>query len=252
LKVLICDVQKEGVYVGFDMKDVNGVMEAKLFRSPEKGLLGSVIYDGRLYAAVSLAKVIGGKKVRFFVVLKNGFAVGVSSVIEIEDLIEEVEVPPNLFEFFGKAFRFEDSLVYMIDAEKVSKIPPVEDVEVEEIYQDRNVEEPKEDIVIIGIGENFFAIRKSDITEIAEAENMNPFAYGSIQGFVQGREETVTVVSKWKIKPKWIVAMEGIAVACDYLDIGHGDVEVSEKGQFVIVEDKRYKILTRGEIEKWI
>ncbi len=259
MKVLVCSLDYERKkLIGFDLNEVIGATTSDFYKAPLEieGVLGAVVYDNKTYTAVGFQGVVGGEKIRVFVVLKNGYAVGVLGLEGVVNLEETNEVQGLLSSYFKRSFRWNGTEVFLVDTtsfEDLAHVPENIKIDVEGIEKEEERREKLEEFVIVEITGERYAISKSDIVEIVEPAKMNKFLHGNIIGFISSGKDVVPIL--WNKRPKkinWIIVLESVAVPVESFEVIEGRYVKSEKQLFVEFGDEKLPIINEKHLKEVI
>ena len=264
MRILVCRAS-EKAYVGFDVKEVVGVGQFEVYEIPQKpdNLLGAIVYDGKIYSVVALNALLGGKRVKTFVILKNGFAIGVYDLDGIYKVEEFVEVEGILGENFKRAFMLNGNVVYLLEEKffnNLPKVPPEIEVDIEKhkstVEVPQKVEKEGIKAFFVEVDSEKFVLPNHMVKEVQNINSSGKFRYGNIYGFTYYEGNPMPVVWKKPIKnAKWIVVLEGGAIPCTRVQVEYVKFEKSNEGTFALVDGIRYKVFNEGnigELLRWI
>jgi len=264
VRVLICRAS-EKAYVGFNVKEVVGVGQFEVYEIPQKpdNLLGAIVYDGRIYSVVAINELLGGKEIKTFVVLKNGFAVGVYDMDGIYKVEEFMEVEGVLRENFERSFMLNGTTVYLLEDKFFSNLPKVPpEIEIDIKRHEETIEvfqkEEKSGVkaFLVEVDSEKFVLPKHIVKEVQNINSAGKFHYGNIYGFTYFEGNPMPVVWKKPVKnAKWIVILEDGAIPCTRVQAEDVKFEKSDEGTFALVDGIRYKVYNEGnigELLRWI
>jgi len=257
VRVLVCRAS-EKTYVGFNVKEVVGVGQFEIHKVPQKSdcLLGAIVYNERIYSAVALNTLLGGKKIKTFVLLKNGFGVGIYDMEGIYKVEEFMEVKGALRENFEKAFMVNDSVVYLLEDkffENLPKVPSEIEIDIEKHEKTIEVlqkeEKPGVKAFLVEVDSEKFVLPKRMIKEVQSINSAGKFHYGNIYGFTYYDGDPIPIVWKKSVKnAKWIIILEDGAIPCSRLQAEDVKFERSKEGTFALIGGIRYKVYNEGNI----
>ncbi|MCD6450402.1 MAG: hypothetical protein J7L34_07855 [Thermotogaceae bacterium] len=263
MKVLVCRVS-EKTYVGFDTEEVAGVGQFNIHEVPQKqdNLLGAIVYNGKIYSAVALNTLLGGKKIKIFVALKKGFAVGVYDMDGIYNVEEFMKVEGVLKENFEKAFMLNKNVVYLLEDKFFSNLPRIpQDIEID-IKTDESLQvlqkKEKESMtaLLVEVDSEKFVLPKRLVKEVQSVNPIGKFYYGNIHGFTSFEGNPVPIVWKKPVKSaNWVIVLEDVAIPCSRIRTEEVIFERSSEGVFAFINGVRYKVYNEGnigELLRWI
>ena len=257
MKVLVCDVGLEREFIGLDDEVVKELAEARSFSVPwsVSGFRNVVEGSSELYPVVGVNGVLGDGEIRIFVILKSGYALGIRSVIGYEDLREELEIPEDLREYFKGAYKYGDGVVYILGEDGVKNLPKVDIPDRKRVsgVKDEHLDvEESWEFLVLHIGDEKYAVKKEDISEISDPSKVNIMDMGNLYGFTRSSGRIVAVISKWKIDPKWIVVLKDVAVPCESFETMSSELLDADGKEFVIFEGEQIDVLSEEELKRWI
>ncbi len=255
MKILICDIGLEREFIGIEETAVKKLAEAKTFSIPWSGSGSQKVLEdsGEIYPMVGVKGVLGDGEIRIFVILKSGYAIGISSVIGYEDLSDEIKLSENLEVYFKKAYRYDEGVVYILREESVENLPRVDISRSAPQSEEENVDRVQDrEILILHVGGEKYAVRMEDISEISDSTRVNIFDLGNLYGFVKSSKNVVAVLSKWKVEPKWIVILGSIGVPCESFEILSAEAVEVDGREFVVYGDEQIDVLSEEELRRWI
>ncbi len=255
MKILVCSMNEDDTkFVGFKREEVVIVSEPRLVKIPgaPSGVVGGILERGKLYIAVPIPG-FGDYPIRMFVLVKQGYAVGVTRVIGFVDSEEVYDIAGEDLRIFEKAVEYDENMVYVLNLEafeipeqefEVPSPPP----EIEERVSDLG-----ESFLIAHMDEESIAIRMNEVRGIVEWSEVNEFRFGRIRGFVSHAGDIVTVVSFRDVpKPKWCVVLKdhGIPIISGEVTVGE-IVEGSEKS-FVIFQNEKIELVSEDDLREMV
>ena len=251
----MCDIGLEREFLGIEESSVKELSEAKTFSVPwnVSGFRNVVEGSKELHPVVGVKGILGDGEIRIFVILKSGYAVGVSSVVGYEELSDKLEVPDDLRGFFKGVFKCDDGLVYVLREDAVKDLPKVE------IDEKRNPTTTKEEktetgreFLLLHVGDEKYAVKKEDISEITDSGRVNVMNMGNLYGFLRSSGKVVAVLSKWKVDPKWIVVLKDVALPCESFEVLNSELMEADGKEFVVYKGEQIDILSEEELRRWI
>ena len=256
MKVLICDIGLDREFVGVEESAVKRLAEARTFSIPwsVSGSRGVLEDSGEIYPIVGVNGVLGNGEIRIFVILKSGYALGISSVIGYEDLKEEIRLSGDLKAYFKGAYRYGDNIVYVLKEEGLRNLPRVEVSKTSVRGSEREDADhvTGREVLILHIGSERYAVKMEDISEISDSSRVNILRTGNLYGFVKSSRGVVAVLSKWKIVPRWIVILNSVGVPCESFEILDASIVEVDGREFVVYGDEQIDVLSEEELREWI
>ncbi len=261
MKVLVCDIGLEKEFLGIEESNVRELVEARVFSVPwnVSGFHTVVESSKKLHPVVGVSGILGDGEIRIFVILRSGYAIGINSVVGYQELNERLEVPNDLKKYFKEAFRYEDSVVYVLKEDGAKYLPKVDISNIPE--QKSELEEDKQkdgklkkdrEFLVLYIGSEKYAVKKEDISEISDSSRVNIIEMGSLYGFMQSSGRVVVVLSKWKIKPRWIVILKSVAIPCESFEVLNFELLEADGKEFVVRNGEQIDVLSEEELRTWI
>ncbi len=262
MKVLVCDIGLEKEFLGIEESSVRELAEARVFSVPwnVSGFHTVVESSKELHPIVGVSGILGNGEIRVFVILRSGYAIGINSVVGYQELNEKLEVPDDLKKYFKEAFRYEDSVVYILKEDGAKYLPKVDVPNVpekrsselkEDKQKDRKLKKDREFLVLY-IGSEKYAVKKEDISEVSDSSRVNIMEMESLYGFMQSSGRVVVVLSKWKIKPRWIIVLKSVAIPCESFEVLNSELLKADGKEFVVRNGEQIDVLSEEELRTWI